>query len=54
MQTISDVMPLSHIVGGLRQSWLGRTDDPQALWWPVLVAVIAMAVAVRAARRTTR
>jgi ABC-2 type transport system permease protein len=54
MQTISDVMPLSHIVGGLRQSWLGRTDDPRALWWPVLVAVIAMAVAVRTARRTTR
>ena len=54
MQTISDVLPLSHIVGGLRQSWLGRTDDPHALWWPVLVAVIAMAVAVRTARRTTR
>ena len=54
MQTISDVLPLSHIVGGLRQSWLGATDDPHALWWPVLVAVVAMAVAVRTARRPTR
>ena len=51
MQTVSDVMPLSHIVGGLRQSWLGATDDPQALWWPVLVAVIAVFVAVRTMRR---
>ena len=54
MQTLSDVLPLSHLVGGLRQSWLGATDDPHVLLWPVLVAVIAMAVAVRAARRTTR
>ena len=51
MQTISDVMPLSHIVGGLRQSWLGATDDPQALWWPVVVAVVSVVVAVRTMRR---
>jgi ABC-2 type transport system permease protein len=51
MQTISDVMPLSHIVGGLRQSWLGATDDPQALWWPVVVAVVSVALAVRTMRR---
>jgi ABC-type polysaccharide/polyol phosphate export permease len=51
MQTISDVMPLSHLVGGLRRSWLGATDDPHQLWWPVLVAVIATALAVRASRR---
>jgi ABC-2 type transport system permease protein len=51
MQRISDVMPLSHIVGGLRQSWLGVTDDPQALWWPVLVAAIAVLFAVRVTRR---
>jgi len=53
MQTISDALPLSHLVGGLRLSWLGSTDDPHALWWPVLVAVIATAVAVRIARRAT-
>ena len=51
MQTVSDVMPLSHIVGGLRQSWLGATDDPQALWWPALLAVVATVVAVRTMRK---
>ena len=51
MQTISDVMPLSHVVGGLRQSWLGATDDPQALWWPVVVAVVSVVIAVRTMRR---
>ena len=50
MQALSDVLPLSHIVGGLRHSWLGATDD-RALWWTVLVTVIAIAFAVRTARR---
>ena len=53
MQTISDAMPLSHLVGGLRQSWLGATDDPHVLLWPVAVAVVATALAVRAAGRAT-
>jgi MYXO-CTERM domain-containing protein len=39
------------VVGGLRQSWLGTTDDPHALWWPVLTAVVAALVALRVARR---
>jgi ABC-2 type transport system permease protein len=51
MQTVSDVLPLSHVVGGLRQSWLGTTDDPHTLWWPLLVTVIALTVAVMTARR---
>jgi ABC-2 type transport system permease protein len=51
MQTLSDVLPLSHVIGGIRQAWLGRTDDPQALWWTVVVAALAVALAVRAARR---
>ena len=51
MQTVSDVLPLSHIIGGLRLSWLGATDDPHALWWPALVAVVAVFVAVRTMRR---
>lgn len=51
MQTVSDVLPLSHVVGGLRQSWLGTTEDPHTLWWPLLVTVIALAVAVMTARR---
>jgi ABC-2 type transport system permease protein len=51
MESISDVLPLSHVIGGLRQSWLGTTDDPHALWWPVAVAAVALLVAVRAARR---
>jgi len=50
MQRLSDVLPLSHIVGGLRLSWLGATDDPHTLLWPVLVAVVAVLVAVRASR----
>ncbi|HET6950682.1 MAG TPA: ABC transporter permease [Acidimicrobiales bacterium] len=51
MASISDVLPLSHIIGGLRQSWLGTTDDPHSLWWPVAVAAVALLVAGRAARR---
>ncbi|MDQ3146113.1 MAG: ABC transporter permease [Actinomycetota bacterium] len=51
MQRISDALPLSHVVGGLRQAWLGTTDDPHALWWPLLVAAVAVLVAVRTARR---
>jgi len=51
MQTISDVLPLSHVIGGLRMSWLGATDDPQALWWPVVVATMAVLLAVRVSRR---
>jgi hypothetical protein len=54
MQTMSDVLPLSHLVGGLRLSWLGTTHDPHALWWPVAVAVLAVAVAVLTARRRPR
>lgn len=51
MQTVSDVLPLSHLVGGLRLSWLGTTADPHVLWWPLAVAALAVLVAVRAARR---
>ncbi len=54
MQTVSDVLPLSHVIGGLRQSWLGATDDPHALWWPVLIAVASVVLAVRNARRRPR
>jgi ABC-2 type transport system permease protein len=51
MQTISDILPLSHVVGGLRQAWLGTTDDPQVLWWPLLVTALAIVVAIRGLRR---
>lgn len=51
MQALSDVLPLSHLVGGLRLAWLGTTDDPHALWWPLAVAALAVIVAVLAARR---
>jgi ABC-type polysaccharide/polyol phosphate export permease len=53
MQAISDAMPLTHLVGGMRLSWLGTTDDRHALVIPVLVAAVATALAVRAARRAT-
>lgn len=52
MGGISDALPLSHIVGGLRQAWLGQTDDPHTLWWPVLVAALAVGLAVHRNRRT--
>jgi ABC-2 type transport system permease protein len=51
MQALSDVLPLSHVIGGLRESWLGATDDPQALWWTALVSLAAVALAVRSERR---
>ena len=51
MESLSDVLPLSHLIGGLRQAWLGTTDDPHALWWPVLVAIVALLVALHTARR---
>lgn len=51
MQTLSDALPLSHVIGGLRQAWLGSTDDPRALWWPLLVAAAAVFLAVWSARR---
>jgi ABC-2 type transport system permease protein len=51
MQSVSDVLPLSHLIGGLRHAWLGATDDPQALWWPVAVAAIALTLAIRSTRR---
>jgi len=51
MVTLSDALPLSHVIGGLRQSWLGSTDDPHSLWWPLLVATLAVLSAVRTARR---
>lgn len=51
MQSISDVLPLSHVVGGLRLAWLGSTDDPHVLWWPLLVTAAALAVSVVSARR---
>jgi ABC-2 type transport system permease protein len=53
MGTVSDVLPLSHVVGGLRQSWLGTTDDPHVLWWPLLVSLVCVAAALAAARRRT-
>ncbi len=51
MQTVSDALPLSHVIGGLRQAWLGTTDDPHALWYPLAVAAAAVVVAVKAERR---
>ena len=51
MQTVSDVLPLSHVVGGIRQAWLGATDDPRAVWWTALVTAVAVALAIRSGRR---
>lgn len=51
MRTVSDVFPLTHVVGGLRQAWLGQTDDPHLLWYPVLLAALACVAAVAVARR---
>lgn len=54
MGTISDALPLSHVVGGLRQAWLGTTDDPHALWFPLVVSALAVLVALHRARRASR
>lgn len=51
MRAIAEVLPLSHVVGGMRLAWLGATDDPHAIWVPVLVGAVAVVVAVRALRR---
>ena len=51
MLTISDAIPLSHIVGGLRLAWLGQTDDTHVIWYPWAVAALAVAVAVWVNRR---
>ncbi len=51
MLALSDALPLTHVVGGLRQSWLGQTDDPHLLWYPTAVAVVAVVVSVAVARR---
>lgn len=53
MQWLSDALPLSHIAGGMRESWLGQTNDPHAIWWPMVVTAVATAIAVRAVRRQT-
>jgi ABC-2 type transport system permease protein len=54
MRHISDALPLSHIIGGLRQSWLGTTQDPHQLWWPVTIALAAIAFATIRGRRADR
>lgn len=51
MSTLSDALPLSHVVGGIRQAWLGSTDDPHVLWWPIVVAIVAVVAAVQVERR---
>jgi ABC-2 type transport system permease protein len=51
MRSLSDALPLSHVIGGLRQAWLGTTDDPHTLWWPALVAATCVGFAVWNGRR---
>ena len=51
MQTISDALPLTHVIGGLRESWLGTTADPHNVWWVLAVTAVAGVLAVRAGRR---
>lgn len=51
MRAIAEALPLTHVVGGIRLAWLGATDDPHVLWWPILVGVVASVVAVRTLHR---
>ncbi len=51
MRAVGDVIPLSHITAGLRRDWLGATDGTHTVWWPLLVAVGSIAVAVWLTRR---
>jgi len=54
MSSLSDALPLSHVVGGLRLAWLGQTDDPHTIWWPFLVAGVCVAIAMASTRRNAR
>ena len=51
MAKVADVLPLTHVTGGLRQAWLGSTTEPHSIWWPVLVTAAALVLSVLAARR---
>ncbi len=51
MAAISDVLPLTHVVGGLRRAWLGTGDDPTSLWWPALLATAGLGLAWWTSRR---
>jgi ABC-2 type transport system permease protein len=50
MQRLSDALPLSHIIGGLRTEWLGADGEPTALWWSAAVTLAAAIFAILAAR----
>ena len=51
MRAVSDALPLTHVIGGLREAWLGTGAGPRTLWWPAAVATVAVVFAVRSARR---
>src|SRR5262245_1987279 len=42
MRKLSDLLPLSHVIGALRDGWLRATDDAQALWYCLLVTAVAL------------
>lgn len=46
MGALSDVVPISHIIGGLRVAWLSADSQPTSLWRPVAVSVLAVVVAL--------
>jgi len=52
MQRIHDVLPLSHVTGGLRHAWLGTSGEPHQMWWPLAVTAACTAIAMRRIRRT--
>jgi ABC-2 type transport system permease protein len=51
MRSVADLLPLSHITAGMRRDWLGTTDGNVVVWWPLLVAVSSVAVALWLTRR---
>jgi ABC-2 type transport system permease protein len=51
MRSVADVLPLSHVTGGIRHAWLGATGTDASMWWPVVVTLVALAVAAGIARR---
>lgn len=51
MQSVTDVIPLSHITAGLRQEWLGATDSHIIWWLPLAVCLTAVAFALAVTRR---
>ncbi len=51
MRAVADAVPLSPIVAGVRNAWLGTTGEHPGPWLPLAVTAICCAVIAQRARR---